>query len=75
MTLLMDGWNPTFYSQFQQNAAIAPYSPGYDPRVFRGGNWNSSSAECRSAFRLALGASLHPNYVVFRVVLSVEEAR
>ena len=47
---VMDSWDPSFYSRFQENTAIDPFTAGFDSRVFRGGNWNSSPSVCRSAF-------------------------
>lgn len=72
---VLDGWDPMFYSQFREKTAIDPYTSGFVARVFRGGNWNSSSSECRSAFRLAFDPSQRPNYIGFRVALSVQEVR
>ena len=71
---VQDSWDPAFYAQFQEAAAIDPASPfsaELNPLIFRGGNWNSSPSECRASFRLALRPSLRPNYVGFRVVLVI----
>ena len=71
---VQDSWDPAFYAQFQETAAIDPSNPfsaELNPLMFRGGNWNSSPSECRSSFHLALRPSFQPNYLGVRVVLVV----
>lgn len=72
---VMDSWEPEFYSNFQENAATDPFCTGLNLRLFRGGNANSSPSDCRTAFRLALDASIRPYYVGIRVVLPVDTVK
>ncbi|MCX7423815.1 MAG: SUMF1/EgtB/PvdO family nonheme iron enzyme, partial [Planctomycetia bacterium] len=72
-----DGWDATYYVQFQEKPAINPSSPFSSAswRVFRGGNWFHISSPCWSSFRDAYDPSHHENHYGFRVLLSVDAVR
>ena len=75
---VQDGWNPTFYDQFQETHAIDPNSPFFagSNRVFRGGHWQGHSLYCRaSSSRFDHAPSDRDNRVGFRVSLMIDAVR
>jgi formylglycine-generating enzyme required for sulfatase activity len=50
---VQDGWEPTFYGQFQEKPAINPSVPFHalPQRVLRGGGWGYAASACRSSNR------------------------
>ena len=47
---VQDGWEPTYYGQFQEKPALDPSGPfsAASRRVVRGGNWNNPASDCRA---------------------------
>ena len=72
---IQDWWHPTYYTQFQDKAAIDPRGP-LTPRIKRvireGGDWHNLASSCQSSHREAFHPSSRFNYVGFRVALSVD---
>jgi formylglycine-generating enzyme required for sulfatase activity len=68
---VQDGWDASWYRQFQEKPAINPSSPfsAGSQRVIRGGHWHYHADTCRSALRFAVGTT-HLGYDIgFRVSL------
>jgi formylglycine-generating enzyme required for sulfatase activity len=72
-----DGWNPTYYAQFQHETAVDPTGPTADFffRSIRGGSWWHRELNCRSAARKAGGPNLYRNHIGLRVALPVESVQ
>ncbi|MGE0609638.1 MAG: SUMF1/EgtB/PvdO family nonheme iron enzyme, partial [Pirellulales bacterium] len=70
-----DGWDPTYYEQFDAVPAVDPSNPSSadSQRVMRGGNFNDGSRYARSATRGSFHASWGLNG--FRVALTVDAVR
>jgi|GEM_PF-552760 len=70
---VQDGWDATWYGQFQEKLAINPSSPfsAASQRVIRGGHWNYNASFCRSSSRIAHDPTSRSGDVGFRVSLSV----
>jgi len=70
---VQDGWEPTYYGQFQGKPALDPMgsSSSSSKRVIRGGNWDYPTVHCRSSFRYAFDPQFHHIYFGFRVALVV----
>ena len=62
----LDCWRPNYYGASQDNAHYE--KAGCEYRVVRGGHWNSSHDEIRSASRTSVSISSSSNTVGFRVV-------
>ncbi len=72
-----DGWDATWYGQFQEQPAINPNSPfsaGFR-RVVRGGGWGYPASGCRSSNRNANDPSGHYGNIGFRVSLVVDAVK
>ena len=76
---VQDGWDASWYRQFQEKPAINPSSPfsAGSQRVFRGGGWYDTAFGCRSPNRLAVVPSFRFFNVGFRlsVVVSADPDR
>jgi formylglycine-generating enzyme required for sulfatase activity len=64
-------WCQDWYGEYAAEPTADPTGPskGSD-RVFRGGDWGSDAADCRSAFRDWFDPTLRGNYLGFRLALS-----
>ena len=74
---VQDGWDATFYSQFQEKPAInpsSPYSAG-SQGVIRGGDWFGPASYCRSSTRHAYSPTHRYYNLDFRVSLPVDAVR
>ena len=72
-----DWWEPTYYSQFQEQAAINPNGPSSvgSYRVFRGGGWGDTGLGCRSTDRDGGDPAGRIEHIGFRVALPVDAVR
>ncbi|MEI8383991.1 MAG: bifunctional serine/threonine-protein kinase/formylglycine-generating enzyme family protein, partial [Planctomycetota bacterium] len=75
--LVQDGWDATFYGQFQEKAAVSPNSPflAGSQRVIRGGSWSVAAPFCRSQNRLPNVPALRFEDTGFRVSLTVDAVK
>lgn len=74
---VQDGWDATYYGQFQEKPAINPnglFSAG-GRRVLRGGNWRHPAPSCRSSGRHSFDPMDRSLDVGFRVSLVVVGSR
>ncbi len=71
---VQDGWNPTYYTQFQEVPAVDPVAPDVagSQRVIRGGHWKDPALRCRSSDRDAAAPTYRHYFIGFRVVLPVD---
>ncbi|MFN0018269.1 MAG: SUMF1/EgtB/PvdO family nonheme iron enzyme [Pirellulaceae bacterium] len=74
---VQDGWDPSFYGEFQQKPAINPSRPlsADSERVVRGGRWYHSASYCRSSARLAVPPTDHFDDLGFRVSLTIDAVK
>jgi len=65
---VQDGWDPTYYAQFQEKPAINPNSPfsAGSRRGLRGGGWYYAASNCRSSDRPARDPTLSDRRIGFR---------
>lgn len=72
---VQDGWNGTYYAQFQNKPAIDPVAllTAGSEQLMRGGDWNVVATYCRSSTRFAYVPPYR--YVGFRVSLTVEAVK
>ncbi len=70
---VQDGWDATFYGQFQEKSATNPNGPfsAGSHRVLRGGSWGNSASHCRSSDRYARDPTHRDHGIGFRVSLPV----
>lgn len=71
---VQDGWEATYYRQFQDKPAInpnRPFSAGSE-RVFRGGSWLFLASYSRSSFRFAHDPAIRYSFIGFRAALTVD---
>jgi formylglycine-generating enzyme required for sulfatase activity len=64
-----DWYDATYYTAASQTDPVGPHTVG-SYRVLRGGSWNYSSGNCRSAYRIDNDPDLRYDAVGFRVVLA-----
>jgi formylglycine-generating enzyme required for sulfatase activity len=63
-------WCQDWFGNFTTNSVVDPQGPGTGTvRVLRGGAFNSSGSECRSAARAGSNPVLGANTIGFRMVL------
>jgi formylglycine-generating enzyme required for sulfatase activity len=77
MELVQDGWNKSWYDQFEEKPSIDPHSPfsvGYQ-RVARGSHWFMSASDCRSTLRHAIEVPRRHSFIGFRVALPIDAVR
>jgi len=75
---VQDGWDPTFYGQFQETPAIDPNSPFFagSSRVIRGGHLSAPALFCRaSSSRFDNAPSERTINLGFRVSLMVDAVK
>ncbi len=74
---VQDGWDATYYGQFQDKPAINPNRPfsAGSQRVLRGGNWYCTASRCRSSSRFAQGPPHRGSTIGFRVVLTADAVK
>jgi formylglycine-generating enzyme required for sulfatase activity/serine/threonine protein kinase/WD40 repeat protein len=74
---VQDGWEPTYYGQFQERSARDPNGPSSagSPRVIRSGDWGYAGLPCRSSLRGALDPKARFVNLGFRVSLPVDVAK
>jgi hypothetical protein len=72
-----DGWDLTYYRQFQDKPAIDPRSPysADSQRVIRGGTWGYPAPFCRSAIRFASHPIARESGKGFRPTLTLDAVR
>jgi formylglycine-generating enzyme required for sulfatase activity/serine/threonine protein kinase len=72
-----DGWEATYYGQFQDKSAIDPRgpSPADSQRVIRGGGCAFNASMCRASLRAARDPPDRNGNIGFRVALSVEAVK
>ncbi|MBI5758122.1 MAG: SUMF1/EgtB/PvdO family nonheme iron enzyme, partial [Planctomycetales bacterium] len=71
---VQDGWDQTYYQQFQEKAAIdasGPTSTGF-LQVIRSGGWSRVASHCRSSSRHAVDPFGRAYDIGFRVALPIE---
>ncbi len=68
---VQDGWDATWYGQFQEQPAINPSSPfsAGSQRVIRGGHWGHPASYCRSSNRDANNPTSSGPDIGFRLSL------
>ena len=74
---VQDSWEPTYYRQFQQEAAVNPstrYSVG-SQAVIRGGGWSDHAPNCRSNGRRAIDPLRHDFALGFRIALPADAVK
>ncbi len=63
-------WCLDWYSDYMPNLQVDPVGPATGAnRVIRGGSWNLTANDCRSALRIGNSPSYAHNFVGFRIVL------
>ncbi len=74
---MQDGWDATYYGQFQTESANNPSgpSPAGLKRMIRGGSFDSSSNLSRASARYAGFKAAHVNSIGFRVALPVDAVK
>jgi len=74
---VQDRWEPAYYGQFAEKAAIDPTGPSSagSRRVRRGGSWDAAASGCRSSFRFASGPEYSFGNIGFRVSLLIDAVR
>ncbi len=74
---VQDGFDTTYYGQFEEKPAINPSSPfsASPGRLLRGGDWLLSASVCRSSFRLGGDPTYSYNFLGFRVSLTVDAVK
>ncbi|MEI8383844.1 MAG: SUMF1/EgtB/PvdO family nonheme iron enzyme [Planctomycetota bacterium] len=74
---VQDGWDATYYGQFQDKPAINPNSPfsAGSQRVVRGGYWYYLASGCRSSARNANDPARRGDAIGFRVSLVVDAVK
>jgi hypothetical protein len=74
---VQDGWDATYYDQFQDKSATNPNSPfsAGSQRVVRGGYWYYLASGCRSSARNANDPARRGDGVGFRVTLTVDAVK
>ncbi len=74
---VQDGWDATYYQQFQEKPAINPNAPSSDgfSRVLRGGLWNYPASNCSSSNRWSHFSSYADFLIGFRVALPVDAVK
>ncbi|QDU21949.1 bifunctional serine/threonine-protein kinase/formylglycine-generating enzyme family protein [Urbifossiella limnaea] len=74
---VQDGWDASYYGQFQDKPAINPNSPfsAGSLRVIRGGHWGYTASVCRSSHRHAIDPTDRGYLVGFRVSLPVDAVK
>jgi formylglycine-generating enzyme required for sulfatase activity/serine/threonine protein kinase len=74
---VQDGWNRTYYRQFQKTPALDPGGPlpAGSHRVIRGGDCSTEAYPCRTADRFAMDPLNRSNFIGFRAVLSVQAVK
>lgn len=71
-----DGWNDTYFHQFEHIAAVNPTGVTDPARcLIRGGNWYAMAAMCRSASRYAITRTTKTEFTGFRAVVSLKAVR
>ena len=74
---VQDWWEPTGYTQFQNNPAIDPNTPmllgGFG--LLRGGSWPTLAPQCRVALRYAESPNYPSNNFGFRLALPVKSVK
>ena len=74
--LMQDGWNATYYGEFQENVTVSPICPfsAGSQHVIRGGSWSVTAPFCRSSNRLANVPTFRFEDTGFRVSLPLGAA-
>jgi len=74
--LVQDGWNATYYGEFQENVTVSPIGPfsAGSQHVIRGGSWSVTAPFCRSSNRLPNVPTFRSEDTGFRVSLPVGAA-
>jgi formylglycine-generating enzyme required for sulfatase activity/WD40 repeat protein len=74
---VQDGWDATYYGQFQEKPSINPNSPFStgSQRVIRGGSWYKTASRCRSSYRDAVVPTYLNHFIGFRAALTVDEVK
>jgi len=74
---VQDGWDATYYGQFQDKPATDPNSPfsAGSQRVVRGGYWYYLASGCRSSARNANDPARRGDGVGFRLSLTVDAVK
>jgi formylglycine-generating enzyme required for sulfatase activity/serine/threonine protein kinase len=74
---VQDGFDATFYGQFEDKPAIDPISPfpAASLRVTRGGMWYYVASGCRSSDRNAHNPTYRYGHLGFRVSLTIDAVR
>jgi formylglycine-generating enzyme required for sulfatase activity len=64
-------WCADYYSDRLPGGKVTDYAGAStgSRRVFRGGSWDQSPAECRSAYRVRASPNSREDYLGFRVAL------
>ena len=74
---VQDGWEPNYYTQFQEQPALNPSGPtsAGAQRVLRGGVYSDSASDCRASFRRARPPTHLDLNIGFRVALTVDAVK